>query len=268
MSNYGKAKRKLAVLMMAALFLAGCSQQKYEPLKPVMINKTDPHLPEEQDPEEPDVQEDSDTPPASEEDPAENTGDGSESSSTEGSITVYPVDRSVQETAWYCGPAVMQMLLSHYGYDVSQDDLAEQMKTSRTTGTEYADMAACASTYVFGGVPAGSTDPGFRSWAGKENGFSQEDQSRFLQRLKTDMESKDLLSAAIDTSVLYPQLGVRATHVVLINGIDVDRDGNITRIRIEDPWYEIEYSSEEDHWVDTALFLNAMNSAPEPGYIW
>lgn len=182
--------------------------------------------------------------------------------------TVYPVTRSIQEKSWYCGPAVMQMLLSHYGLNASQNELAVQMNTSSVTGTEYTDMANTASQYVFGSVPSSAAEPGFRSYTVSQNNFSTEDQALFLQRLKTDMESEDVLSAAIDTYALYPDLGIRATHVVLINGIETDEAGNIIRIRIEDPWYEIEYASEEEHWIDTNLFLNAMNQSPEPGYIW
>lgn len=182
--------------------------------------------------------------------------------------TVYPVTRSIQEKSWYCGPAVMQMLLSHYGLNASQNELAVQMNTSSVTGTEYADMANTASQYVFGSVPSSAAEPGFRSYTVSQNNFSSEDQALFLQRLKTDMESEDVLSAAIDTYALYPDLGIRATHVVLINGIETDEAGNIIRIRIEDPWYEIEYASEEEHWIDTNVFLNAMDQSPEPGYIW
>lgn len=184
------------------------------------------------------------------------------------SAIVFPVNRSIQETGWYCGPAVMQMLLRHYGLEASQRDLAGQLHTSEKTGTEYADMARVASVYVFGKEPAQDADPGFRAWTGVENGMTDRDKEQFLARLKQDLNTGDVLSAAVDVAALTPQLSIHAAHVVLINGIRMDSQGQIREIRIEDPSYLVDYAQESDHWVETEHFLEAMNRCPEPGYIW
>lgn len=181
---------------------------------------------------------------------------------------VYPVTRSVQENGWYCGPAVMQMLLSHYGLEASQSNLAQELNTSSVTGTEYADLARVASVHVFGAEVQSDEQPGFRPWIGKTGSFSADEQSTFLRRLKRDMDSQDVLSAAVDVSVLYPSLNISAAHVVLIDGIEVSPEGEIQKIRIEDPSYLIEYENEEEHWFDINLFLRAMDQCAEPGYIW
>lgn len=181
---------------------------------------------------------------------------------------VHPVTRSIQETGWYCGPAVMQMLLGHYGLYAAQADLADLLHTSRVTGTEYADMARVASVHVFGQEPADDRASGFRAWTGTTGQMTVQDHAQFLDRMRQDLEGGDVLSAAVDVHALYPDLAIHGSHVVLVNGIELDEAGGIRQIRIEDPSYLVDYASEEDHWFSTDRFLEAMNRCPEPGYIW
>jgi hypothetical protein len=55
--------------------------------------------------------------------------------------TVLPVSYRSQETAYYCGPAVVQMALSYVAAEVpSQDTLASEMDTDPAEGVTYTDM--------------------------------------------------------------------------------------------------------------------------------
>ncbi|MGC6768182.1 C39 family peptidase [Enterococcus sp. LJL51] len=51
-----------------------------------------------------------------------------------------PIRQRIQETNYYCVPATVQMLLESFGFDVEQEIVAQQMKTSSVTGTEYIEM--------------------------------------------------------------------------------------------------------------------------------
>lgn len=54
---------------------------------------------------------------------------------------VIPVVYRSQETGYYCGPAVVQMVLSYVAVDVpSQDTLASEMETDPVEGVTYGDM--------------------------------------------------------------------------------------------------------------------------------
>lgn len=266
----------IPILLLSALLPCACSA-KTEPSAPVKtpesesqdVSKTNDsdttnEKPVETKSGDQDDQKKSDQQPQQSQQPADQTP------IITGSKVVYPVTRSVQKKSWYCGPAAIQMLLNHYGLKADQDTLAKELNTSSVTGTEYEDMARVTSNYVFGKPPASNDDPGFRAWVGKSGQFTSDMQSDFIHHLKEDMETKDVLIAAIDLLTLYPDLEFDKgfVHVVLINGIMMDDTGQIQEIRIEDPSYRIEYQDEADHWFEMTHFLEAMNQCAEPGYIW
>ncbi|WP_289756238.1 hypothetical protein, partial [Faecalibaculum rodentium] len=128
--------------------------------------------------------------------------------------------------------------------------------------------ARVASVHVFGQEPADDRASGFRAWTGTTGQMTVQDHAQFLDRMRQDLEGGDVLSAAVDVHALYPDLAIHGSHVVLVNGIELDEAGGIRQIRIEDPSYLVDYASEEDHWFATDRFLEAMNRCPEPGYIW
>jgi ABC-type bacteriocin/lantibiotic exporter with double-glycine peptidase domain len=54
-----------------------------------------------------------------------------------------------QEKDWYCGPAVMQMILASQKIMVSQNQLARELKTTKSTGTDNANILNCLKKRAF-----------------------------------------------------------------------------------------------------------------------
>ncbi|MFA6909441.1 MAG: cysteine peptidase family C39 domain-containing protein [Patescibacteria group bacterium] len=52
-----------------------------------------------------------------------------------------------QKNAYFCGPAVMQMILAYYGIRTTQTALARRMRTNTRRGTTYRMMIATARRY-------------------------------------------------------------------------------------------------------------------------
>lgn len=54
--------------------------------------------------------------------------------------TRHPYKR--QETDYYCGPAVAQMILAHFGITAAQTDIAKELETDHSIGTSAKELQA------------------------------------------------------------------------------------------------------------------------------
>lgn len=60
------------------------------------------------------------------------------------SVEDLPVKEYTQETEWSCGPAALKILLSHYGHNVSEDQLIELSGTTPAAGATHAGLINAA----------------------------------------------------------------------------------------------------------------------------
>lgn len=193
---------------------------------------------------------------------------------TEPEITVQEkimldVSQSVQENNYFCGPAILQMILSYHGIASDQNDLARQLHTSSVTGTEYADMARVLNTYLFGCEIPAAHAPGYRVQELVPGSVSSEDMRLLCERIKTDMSTGDPVPLAVDLGALYPEL-FSANHFVLVVGYKTAPGSNeITDLYVRDPSYKVQ----DPQWQGLKVFTlseirNALNRNTEPAYVW
>ena len=64
-----------------------------------------------------------------------------------------------QETDWYCGPAVMQMVLASQKIKLSQKELAKKLKTTRRSGTDNEQIISLLKEKKFKYTLSRSSDP-------------------------------------------------------------------------------------------------------------
>lgn len=193
--------------------------------------------------------------PAAEEAVTEGVSSKEEAAAPEETIRLN-VPAYEQETSYWCGPASLQMVLAYYGIDVSQAKLAEQLHTDPVTGTEYADLAQVAQSYlkdkdlVWSEVilPAWSDD----SQAMKEF------EARCLQNLRQGNPT----FVSINNHQIYPDLP-DGVHQLVVYGADVQGD-TITQYYFLNPSY-----IKSGRFAVTADELyTAMQQNAEPGYVW
>lgn len=175
---------------------------------------------------------------------------------------------SIQENGYYCGPAILQMILSYHGINSAQSDLARQLNTSSITGTEYADMARVLNTYLFDCEIPAAHAPGHRVQELIPGSISKEDMQLLNERTITDISTGDPVPIAIDLGVLYTELP-SANHFVLIVGYKTAEDGTISAYYVRDPYDKVQ----DQVWQGLKVFTveelyNALNRNTEPAYIW
>ncbi len=178
------------------------------------------------------------------------------------------VPQAVQENGYYCGPAVLQMILSWHGIYRDQDDLASLLNTSPVSGTEYADMARVLNTYLFDCEIPDAHAPGYRVQELTPGHISDEDLQLLCERTVTDMSTGDPVPIAVSLSSLYPEFS-DANHFVLIVGFRKNDDGEITDFYVRDPYGKVQ----DAQWQGLKVFpvsriREALSRNDEPAYIW
>ena len=176
----------------------------------------------------------------------------------------YDVPLRIQENGHYCGPACMQMVLAYHGINADQATLARELNTSFVTGTEYADVARVANSYLF---PNGGG--AYRSVIWLTDSTDSSLRETFESRVRQDMKTGDPVFAAISLHTIYPDLPT-ANHLVLIIGCRVNTvNDRIVSYEILDPYSGAQPYTDHGHKSVTAdTMWKAMNSNSEPGYIW
>ena len=178
------------------------------------------------------------------------------------------LEQSVQETAYWCGPTALQMVLHYHGISASQEELASELHTSSVTGTEYADLARVASEYIFGSVPKTDQDPGYREVLFKRTEADENERRVFEQRIVDDLRGGDPVFVSINNNIAY-QTGKDDVHQIVVYGIDVDDSGRPVMYYYRDPSYLMQDEETEGKYSMSADEMwSSMVDNPEPGYVW
>ncbi|WP_323090536.1 C39 family peptidase [Allobaculum sp. JKK-2023] len=179
-----------------------------------------------------------------------------------------PLESIVQENNYYCVPACMQMVLRYKGIEKTQTELAGEMNTSPTTGTEYADLTRIANKYLFQNENVGPNEPGYHIQRISRYDTNPDLYTQFEQRVRQDIGTNDPIFAAVDVQALYPQ-HKSANHMVLITGYALFAEtDNIAYYYYIDPYYEQDSVYGGLKTVTAEQLMNAIVINEEPAYIW
>lgn len=169
------------------------------------------------------------------------------------------LDRSIQETGYYCACACAQAALRFLGIEESQSILAKKMETSSVTGTEYPEFVQVLNSYLSEhSIPA--------SYSLRRVSTSEDFESvkaELGNHIKKNIDDGYPVFVMIDVKAAYPEL-FSGNHMVVIKGYS-ETDGSIDTVTIMDPSYMVDGSNvvfSLDTIVD-AIFKNE-----EPGFIW
>lgn len=176
--------------------------------------------------------------------------------------------QSVQETAYWCAPASLQMVLHYRGLDASQATLAQEMNTSSETGTEYEDLARVASLRIFGAVPANDAEAGYRAVILEPHQNNAQAREAFEQRVMHDLSQDYPVFVSINLRTAYGT-AQDAVHQVVLYGMDTDESGRAKRFLYRDPSYtqqDPQYEGKKS--VSADELWHAMIENPEPAYVW
>lgn len=180
-----------------------------------------------------------------------------------------PISTSVQETAFYCVPAVVQMVLRYFGTEVSQASLAEIMHTHPVTGTEYIDTAEALNHYLFGANPKEAGDPGYRVQTiaiGDNHPHVLLDlESRIIDNTSQGYPTL----VAVDVGLIYPDMG-SGNHMLLVIGYQQSSaSGEIIGYYAIDPSYLVQdpiYAGLK--FIPSQELFQAIIYNEDPAYIW
>lgn len=182
---------------------------------------------------------------------------------------ILPVEQRIQETSYYCVPAVLQMVLNFKNISIPQEQLAMEMNTSSKTGTEYIDLARVANKYLFDNENVGDNDPGYHVQTIERNDSNPQIAIDFKERVKTNIKNNDPTFVAIDVNVLYPQLN-SANHMILLVGYATYANtDNIAYYYYIDPSYAVQDSTNGGLKIVTEEeLIKAIIQNVEPAYVW
>lgn len=177
--------------------------------------------------------------------------------------------QSVQETNYYCVPACVQMILRHFGFEVSQESLAQEMKTHPVTGTEYVDMAITLNNYLFNKGLASINEPGYHIQTIAINNQDPQIAIDFEKRVIEDIDTSYPVFTAVNTQTLYPDLPP-ANHMILITGYALHKNSDrVAFYYAIDPYTKVQDSVNGGSKIFTSEeLINAIILNEEPAYLW
>lgn len=178
------------------------------------------------------------------------------------------IPQSVQETGYYCGPAVVQMILRYHGIEKSQEDLAAELRTHPITGSEYADMANVLNRYLFSETDM-ANGAGYHVQRLGINDTDPTIMETFERRVRQNVVNQDPTLVAIETTVLYPDIP-SGNHVVICSGYRLKPGTDtIEAYYLIDPSYLVQDEKQQGlKTVTPQVLLQAMVQNDEPAYIW
>lgn len=178
------------------------------------------------------------------------------------------IPQIVQETNIYCVPACLQMTFRYHNIETNQEDLAKQLKTSSTTGTEYIDMARVLNMYLFHKETLlDDQESGYRIQNINYNETSEEISDIFKKRVERNIQDGYPVFAAINLHSLYPSLP-SANHMVVVNGYTKENE-EITSYYVIDPYGPVQdpvYGGQKIFTSDE--LIQAILENEEPAYLW
>lgn len=165
-----------------------------------------------------------------------------------------------QETSYYCSCACVQMLLSLFDIEVTQDELAIQLNTNEITGTLDKNVAYVLNEYLFNGQPQYDNSYGYRVESLNEKTI--ENEQKFYDRIIQNIEDGYPTVLQFNMNSLYND-GRNVNHQGLIVGYKVENN-EIKTITYIDPYDDVAGY----HTYDAPLIYKAMMDSVEPAYIY
>lgn len=179
------------------------------------------------------------------------------------------LNQSVQENGYYCVPACLQMVLNYKNIEKSQSELAVELNTKQSTGTEYVDLARVANKYLFNNVNVGDNEPGYHVQTLNRYDRNPQIAIDFERRVRTDISTNDPVFVAIDVNALYPHLN-SCNHMIVVTGYALEEGSDEIAF-----YYYIDPSSVVQDSVYGGLkkvtkdeLINAIIVNEEPAYIY
>ena len=181
---------------------------------------------------------------------------------------VLPIKQSIQENSYYCGPAVVQMLLGYKGFNLSQGDLAKKLNTHSITGTEYDDTAVVLNDYLFNKKEAMDYESGYHVQTIPLNSNSTDISKKFASRVVQNINDDYPILVAVDLHSLYPNLP-SVNHFLIVIGYALSDESNVAFYYVIDPLsinQDATYGGLKIFTKDE--LLNAIVNNSEPAYLW
>lgn len=141
------------------------------------------------------------------------------------------------QRAWNtCAPTTVSMMLSSRGISVSQEVLAQEMKTDTTFGTHNANAIQVLNRHLFGyDMPQGN-QAGYRLETVTTSDVNSEQMRLFKERLKQNIADGYPMYYTFDCATIYP--GSQGEHNVIGVGYQLSEDGSdIAYLYYLDPSY-------------------------------
>lgn len=171
--------------------------------------------------------------------------------------------QSVQENDYFCVPAALQMVLDFKNITISQSDLAEELNTSKTTGTEYVDLARVANKHLF------NDQVGYQVQTLDINKITDQEKLDFEQRIIQNISTNDPTFVAIDNKAMYETLSV-GNHMVVVIGYSLNtKTDKIESYIFIDPSYVVQDSQMQGlKVVSSENMIKAIIQNEEPAYVY
>lgn len=163
-----------------------------------------------------------------------------------------------QETDYWCGPASAQQLLAAQGVHVSQQQLANELRTTENGTDSVTNFPAVLNRHMGWSENPTGNEPGYRA------AFIGGNRNLFLQRIYEDTRTGDPMIYNIKMSVIY---GAGDGHYVTGNGWR-EKDGALYDLIYVDPWYGVHDDKYKGlKTVDFDLLCSAIEGQ-YGGYVW
>lgn len=178
------------------------------------------------------------------------------------------IKHQVQKQWNTCAPTTVSMMLSSRGIDVSQDQLAVEMKTDTSFGTHNSNAIAVLNHHLFGYDTPNTNQPGYRLETVTSTKPVAKQMAVFKERLIQNISDDYPMYYTIDNSKLYANS--HGEHNVIGIGYQLTEDGtDIAYIYYIDPSY---YQQDPIHGglkkITPQALFEAMLPCVEPNYAW
>ena len=129
------------------------------------------------------------------------------------------------QRAWNtCAPTTVSMMLSSRGIRVSQEVLAQEMKTDTTFGTHNANAIQVLNRYLFGYDKPQANQAGYRLETVTTSDTNSNQMKVFKERLKQNIADGYPMYYTFDSATIYP--GSYGEHNVIGIGYQLSKDGS------------------------------------------
>ncbi|HEM5084020.1 TPA: C39 family peptidase [Streptococcus suis] len=173
------------------------------------------------------------------------------------------------QRAWNtCAPTTVSMMLSSRGISVSQEVLAQEMKTDTIFGTHNANAIQVLNRHLFGYDMPQVNQAGYRLETVTTSDVNSEQMRLFKERLKKNIKDGYPMYYTFDCATIYP--GSYGEHNVIGVGYQLSEDGSdIAYLYYLDPSYTKQdpvYGGLKK--VTPKELFEGMLTCVEPNYAW